>query len=401
MSRAIKNALLLLFSAAIVIFVILGLGVDIFHAIEEIFYDHQATIFTNSAFSRLTNKACLFAGVLSLFSLPFYAIKLCKKDFEIPKMIYALKYVASLLLITVLLVVVVLFFPAVWIVDGFEESLRVNFYGDCLYTHVLIPILFVLSFVLLDENISFSKREGFAFYIVLGAYLAMYVLFVYVFRTWADFYAINTVVSYLTVFGLIGIIAVFAPVPFFLNKLMLKLKNNAQPNTIETERLVLRKIKNEDTEPMFRNWASDQEVTRYVTWLPHDNVEITHAIIQEWIKEESDPKTIRYMITVKGSDEPIGMIDVVAYIDGAPEIGYILSKKQWGKGYMTEACKAFVQCLLDIGFSRIVIEANVENFASNRVIEKCGFIFTHRESKEHCSPFKPEPITVNWYEIKK
>lgn len=78
------------------------------------------------------------------------------------------------------------------------------------------------------------------------------------------------------------------------------------------------------------------------------------------------------MITAKGSDEPIGMIEVAAYTDGAPEIG----------------------------FSRIVIGVNVENSASNRVIEKGGFIFTHRESKERCSPFKPEPITVNWYEIK-
>lgn len=171
--------------------------------------------------------------------------------------------------------------------------------------------------------------------------------------------------------------------------------------TLETERLVLRKVRHEDAEPMFRNWASDPEVTKYVTWLPHGSVQITSMIVEQWIKEEGDPKAIRYMITTKESDEPIGSIDVVDYVDGVPEIGYCLSRKHWGKGYMTEACKAFVQYLFDIGFEKVVIEAHVENAASNRVIEKCGFVFTHRESKEHCSPLKPEPITVNWYEINK
>ena len=179
------------------------------------------------------------------------------------------------------------------------------------------------------------------------------------------------------------------------------LRNDTSLQTIETDRLILRKVKREDAEAMFRNWASDPEVTKYLTWLPHESIQMTKTIVQAWIKEEGDPKTFRYMITIKGSDEPIGSIDVVDYVEGAPEIGYCLSRRYWGKGYMTEACKAFVRYLMDIEFNKIVIEANVENFASNRVIEKCGFVFTHQENKEHCSPLKPEPITVNWYEIKK
>lgn len=186
-----------------------------------------------------------------------------------------------------------------------------------------------------------------------------------------------------------------------LKTAFLAIKNDVQFNVIETERLILRKVRGEDAEPMFRNWASDPEVTKYVTWPPHESIQTSNAVIQRWIKEESDPKTIRYMITTKESDEPIGSIDVVDYVDGAPEIGYCLSRKHWGKGYMTEACKAFIKYLMDIGFSKIVIEANVENLASNRIIQKCGFVFTHQEHKEQSSRFKPEPITVNWYEINK
>lgn len=183
-----------------------------------------------------------------------------------------------------------------------------------------------------------------------------------------------------------------------LRTAFLAIENDISHQTIETERLVLRKVKREDDEAMFRNWASDPEVTKYLTWLPHESLQTTRAIVQAWIKEESDPKTFRYMITIKDSDEPIGSIDVVDYVEGIPEIGYCLSRKYWGKGYMTEACKAFSDYLFDIGFHAIVIEANVNNLASNRVIAKCGFVFERREKKERCSALKPEPIIVNWYE---
>ena len=186
-----------------------------------------------------------------------------------------------------------------------------------------------------------------------------------------------------------------------LKTAFLAIRNDLTSNAIITDRLILRKVKASDAAPMFYHWASDKEVTKYVTWLPHENIQVTEALISYWLEQESDPKTIRYMITTKESDEPIGMIDVVDYIDGVPEIGYVLSKKQWNKGYMSEACKAFTEYLLDIGFDKVVIEANVENIASNRVINKCGFTFTHKEHKEHCSVYKPEPIDVYWYEIKR
>ena len=176
-------------------------------------------------------------------------------------------------------------------------------------------------------------------------------------------------------------------------------RNDLAFGTIETERLVLRKIRIEDALPMFENWTGDPEVAKFVTWPTHPTVEATEAIVKSWIKEEANPKTFRYIITMKDErDEPIGCIDVVDYINGAPEVGYCLSRKHWGKGYMTEACKAFIGYLFDIGFPKVVIEANVSNVASNRVIEKCGFAFVRREEKAHCSPYKPEPIVVNWYE---
>ena len=174
------------------------------------------------------------------------------------------------------------------------------------------------------------------------------------------------------------------------------------PLTIETERLVLRKVKQTDAPAIFRNWANDPEVTKYMTWNPHEDISITNRIVDYWLEEEKKPEVVRFIITVKGSDEPLGMIDVVGYRNNnVPEIGYCLSKKAWGKGYMTEACTAFVQHLFSLGHRKIVIAADVNNIGSNRVIEKCGFQFLFRERLEHRSPFKEEPAVINWYELRK
>ena len=171
---------------------------------------------------------------------------------------------------------------------------------------------------------------------------------------------------------------------------------------INTERLTLRKFKEEDAEGVFNNWASDKEVTKYLTWTAHENIEQTKQILNKWIEDEKKPKTHRFVITEKDNiDNPIGGIDVVDYADGCPEIGYCLSRRYWNKGYMTEACKAFIEYLVDNGYKNILIRADANNIASIRVIEKCGFKFLHQEKKFDILKNDKPPIYINCYEIKR
>ena len=50
--------------------------------------------------------------------------------------------------------------------------------------------------------------------------------------------------------------------------------------TIETKRLILRKFTLNDAEVMYQNWASEPEVTKYLTWQPHESVEVTKDVIK-------------------------------------------------------------------------------------------------------------------------
>jgi len=49
--------------------------------------------------------------------------------------------------------------------------------------------------------------------------------------------------------------------------------------TLHTERLMLRRFKHSDAEIMFQNYANDSEVTRFLNWEPHGNIEVTKSLL--------------------------------------------------------------------------------------------------------------------------
>ena len=166
-----------------------------------------------------------------------------------------------------------------------------------------------------------------------------------------------------------------------------------------SERLTLRHLKQGDEIAIFNNWATDPEVTKYMTWNPHKSIEETKMILNIWLNEYNDPTTVRFGITLTETGELIGAIDVVGFVDGCPVIGYCLSRKHWNKGYMSEACALFIKHLHSLGYKTLLIEADVNNIGSNRVIEKCGFKFVEQKRKERCSMFKDYPVVVNCYRM--
>ena len=88
--------------------------------------------------------------------------------------------------------------------------------------------------------------------------------------------------------------------------------------TLETKRLLLRPLKQSDAIDIFENWASDEDFPKYMTQSAHKNIEETKKIVDMWIKEYEDPKTIRFMIVLKSTNEVIGQIDVVKIVDDIP-----------------------------------------------------------------------------------
>ena len=153
--------------------------------------------------------------------------------------------------------------------------------------------------------------------------------------------------------------------------------------TIETSRLILRRARREDAEPMFRNWASDAEVTKYLTWPTYEKVETAHQILDLWASEYEKPNYYQWMIVLKELGEPIGSISVVRQndrVEGA-EIGYCIGSHWWHKGIMTEALNAVIEYLFtEVGMNRVAARHDPNNPHSGGVMRKCGMKYegTHR-----------------------
>ncbi len=170
---------------------------------------------------------------------------------------------------------------------------------------------------------------------------------------------------------------------------------------IYTLRLKLRKLKEEDASMMFSNWANDKDVTYFLTWDYHHNIESSKLIINMWLNEYNDDKTYRWGIELKENHELIGMIDVVHYDDNNnPVIGYVLGKKYWGHGYMSEALKGVIDYLFNnVGFSLIKAEVVKDNVKSERVLIKNDFVKVGE--KIEFSSIKNCNRTLLLYELRK
>ncbi|NLO09571.1 MAG: GNAT family N-acetyltransferase [Clostridiales bacterium] len=144
---------------------------------------------------------------------------------------------------------------------------------------------------------------------------------------------------------------------------------------IDTERLHLRRYTMDDAQDMFDNWVNDAQVTRYLQWLPHGDIQITRNILDSWVKSYEKPTTYNWAIELKENTQVIGSIAVVQMSEDYEwfEVGYCLSRKHYNKGIMTEALKAIIRfSFLDVGVNRVQAFHHVGNSASGKVMLKSG-----------------------------
>ena len=156
--------------------------------------------------------------------------------------------------------------------------------------------------------------------------------------------------------------------------------------TIETGRIILRKFTLDDAEAMYRNWASDPGVTKYLTWPAHAGADGSRAVLENWVSSYAREDYYQWAIVLKehGSD-PLGSIGAVDLNDDISKvhIGYCLGKTWWHQGIMSEALKAVMDFFFDeVGVNRIECRHDPRNPHSGMVMKKCGMKYegTLRES---------------------
>ena len=145
---------------------------------------------------------------------------------------------------------------------------------------------------------------------------------------------------------------------------------------LETDRLILRRYETKDAAAMYKNWASDSEVTKFLMWKTHSNQEESQRIIDDWVKQYSNEKYYHWGIVLKeNGDEPIGAI-AVGFMNeevSSTQISYCLGRAWWHQGIMSEALKAVMDFLFDVvDVNRIEARHDPRNPYSGKVMQKCG-----------------------------
>ena len=150
--------------------------------------------------------------------------------------------------------------------------------------------------------------------------------------------------------------------------------------TLETARLILRRFTPDDAGAMYRNWATDPEVTKYLTWPVHQNLAVSEKIAQEWSESYVKPDYYQWAIVPKSVGEPIGSIAVVAKNDDIDmvHIGYCIGQKWWHCGYTSEALIELVRFFFEeVGANRIESRHDPRNPNSGRVMMKADLKYEH------------------------
>ena len=147
----------------------------------------------------------------------------------------------------------------------------------------------------------------------------------------------------------------------------------SMPLKIETERLLLQRLKYEDAEEIFYAYASKPEATRFLSWVTHESVDETRTYLKFAVESWNFGSDYGYAIRLKNGIL-IGSIGLVND-DGKVQLGYVISPGHWGNGYTTEACRRILSILRNLpDVYRIGTFVDAENLASIRVLEKCGLI---------------------------
>ena len=109
---------------------------------------------------------------------------------------------------------------------------------------------------------------------------------------------------------------------------------------------------------MYNNWTSDPDVTKYLMWPYHKTIEISKAVLTDWINQYS-------------KEDSIEMV----------RIGYCIGKKWWKQGITSEALTAIVEFFFEeVGINRIETRHDSKNPNSGKVMMKCGLKYEHREA---------------------
>jgi [ribosomal protein S5]-alanine N-acetyltransferase len=153
----------------------------------------------------------------------------------------------------------------------------------------------------------------------------------------------------------------------------------SEVEVLNGSRVTLRAPTIDDAEPLFERIASDPEVTRYLSWSPHPNVDETRRVITDFFNV-GDETT--WLIELRDGGGPIGLCGWRRPHPHTVELGYCLGRQWWRQGIITEVVQLLVdKAQRDPTVYRVTAHCHVDNTASARLLERSGLTLEGRMAR--------------------
>jgi len=149
--------------------------------------------------------------------------------------------------------------------------------------------------------------------------------------------------------------------------------------TLQTARLTLRSFQREDAFTL-HCILNEEGILRYFPNPNPPSMERVLRIIEGQLTHWAEHGFGWWAVVLHGQEELMGWNGLQFLPEtNETEVGYLLSRRFWGRGYTTEGARAALQ----FGFERFELEQIIglvhpENIASQRVLEKAGLKFTNQ-----------------------
>ena len=144
------------------------------------------------------------------------------------------------------------------------------------------------------------------------------------------------------------------------------------PESFATARLLLRRPRPEDAPLIFAAYAQDPEVTRYLAFRPHRDLNDAIEAVDRFLEGWRSGKSYCWLIFRRDGEELIGAI--AAREDQGINLGYLIARPYWRRGFMSEALGAIVEWAFgQTAIFRVWAVCDVDNEASARLLERNGF----------------------------
>ncbi len=147
--------------------------------------------------------------------------------------------------------------------------------------------------------------------------------------------------------------------------------------TLQTKRLILRKMTLDNAEDVFK-YSSDPEVFRFVGGKVHETIKDSEEFLKEISEKHERQETIVWGVVYKERCKLIGDCGFIKWdaSQARAELDYLLSREYWNRGLMTEAVKEVIR----FGFEKMQLNriqgiCEIANIASACVMEKAGMQF--------------------------